>query len=125
MYKTYEDLKGYKWAKEVVSGEFIANKYVILECQRYIDRLENLQHREDFEYYFNLEEAKIVFGLTKLMNFPTGFFAGKPIYNHIAGFQAFVVENIFCWFSKEPDENGLVTKMIEEVYLEIGRKSSR
>lgn len=125
MYNSYEDLKGYKWAKEVVEGKFIANKYVILECQRYIDRLEKLQHEEDFGYFFNLEEAEIVFGLTKLMNFPTGFFAGKPIYDHIAGFQAFVIENIFCWDSKEADENGLVTKMIEEVYLEIGRKSSK
>lgn len=125
MYKSYKDLKGYQWSRDVVEGKFIANKYVILECQRYIDRLEKLQHEEDFGYFFNLEEAKIVFGLTKLMNFPTGFFAGKPIYDHIAGFQAFVIENIFCWDSKEADENGLVTKMIEEVYLEIGRKSSR
>lgn len=35
-----KDLKGYKWAKEVVEGKFIANKWVKLECKRYVDRLE-------------------------------------------------------------------------------------
>ena len=32
-----EDLKGYLWAKDVVSGKFIANKWVMLECKRYVD----------------------------------------------------------------------------------------
>lgn len=31
-----KDLKGYKWAKEVVEGKFIANKWVKLECKRYV-----------------------------------------------------------------------------------------
>ena len=34
-----EDLIGLRWAEDVVSGKFIANKYVKLECKRYIDRI--------------------------------------------------------------------------------------
>ena len=30
----FKDLKGLQWAYEVVNGDFIANKWVKLECQR-------------------------------------------------------------------------------------------
>lgn len=120
-----EDLLGYRWAKDVVEGRFVANNYIKLECQRYIDRLEKLQHQDDFKFHFNYEEAQIIFNLLKLIQYSTGFYVGEPITNHIAGFQAMIFENIFCWFDKHEDENGLHKKMIEEVYLQVGRKSGK
>ena len=126
LFNSYKDLKGYQWSKDVVEGRFLANKYVKLECQRYIDRLEKLQFQDDFDYYFDLEEANIVFGLTSLLNFPTGFFSGKSIsVDRLEGFQCFILESIFCFKSKEKNEYGTQTRLIEEVYLEIGRKSGK
>ena len=126
LFNSYKDLKGYQWSKDVVEERFLANKYIKLECKRYIDRLEKLQHEDSFEFFFNLDEANIVFGLVSLMIFPTGFFAGKNIsLERLEGFQAMVIENIFCWQSKKLNEYGARQRLIEEVYLEIGRKSGQ
>lgn len=35
-----QDLIGLDWAKQVLRGEFKANKYVTLECARYVKRME-------------------------------------------------------------------------------------
>lgn len=117
-----KDLKGYQWAKEVVEGKFTANKWVKLECKRYIDRLEG---KVDIPCFFDFEEAETIYKLLSLMNYATVFFANQPILDHVAGFQMMIWENIFCWFYKELDENGMRKRMIEEVYLEIGRKSAK
>ena len=118
---TYDDLIGLNWAKQVVAGEFMANKYVMLECQKYIDRVDKLQYEEDFKFSFNLKEATVIYGLMAFINYATGFYANQPVINHLAGFQAMVIENIFCWFAKD----GSSQKMISEVILEIGRKSGK
>ena len=49
-----KDLKGYKWAKEVVEGKFIANKWVKLECKRYIGRVDG----EETDIEFDFKEAE-------------------------------------------------------------------
>ena len=121
----FNDLHGYKWAKDVVEGRFIANKYVKLECKRYIDRLEDLQYRDEFKYEFDLKECQTIYKLLKIINYATGFYAGEPIYDYAAGFQFMIWENIFCWKSKKVNEYGFKPKMIEEVYLELGRKSAK
>ncbi len=93
-----------------------------LECQRYIDRVEELQHREDFDYFFNLKEAKIIYGLLKYINFATGVYANKPMSDYLTGYQYMIIENVFCWFNKDLDNP---QKMIQEIYLQMGRKSSK
>lgn len=118
---TYDNLLGLQWAKDVVAGKFVANKWVKLECQKYIDRVGKLQYENDFEFYFNLKEAKIIYGLMNFINYATGFYANKPVINHLAGFQAMTIENVFCWSAKDNSNQ----KMIEEVYLEVGRKSAK
>ena len=117
-----KDLKGYKWAKEVVEGKFIANKWVKLECKRYVDRLEG---KVNLPCFFDFNEAETIYKLLSLINYATGFYANKPIIEYAAGLQMMTWENIFCWFYKEEDENGLRKRMIEEVYLEIGRKAGK
>lgn len=116
-------LVGYKWALDVVNGDFVANKWVKLECKRYVDRIDNGLNSDLIE--FDFKEADTIYKLLRCMNYATGFFANTPIVDHMAGFQAMIWENIFCWFYKKLDENGLRKRVIEEVYLEIGRKSSK
>lgn len=117
-----KDLRGYKWAKDVVEGHVIANKWVTLECKRYVDRLEG---KVELPCFFDFKEAETIYNLLKLINYATGFYANKPIFEYAAGFQMMIWENIFCWYYKEPDENGFRKRMIEEVYLEIGRKAGK
>ncbi|MGG7057602.1 terminase large subunit [Clostridium tertium] len=117
-----KDLKGYQWAKQVVEGKFIANKWVKLECKRYVDRLEG---KANIPCFFDFNEAKTIYKLLSLINYATGFYANKPILSYAAGFQMMIWENIFCWYYKELDENGFRKRMIEEVYLEIGRKATK
>ena len=118
-----EDLLGYKWAKDVVSGRFVANKLVKLEATRYINRMDNGLSSEIIE--FDFKECEIIYKLLGLLNYATGFYANKPIIDHAAGFQMMIWENVFCWYYKKLDENGLRKRLIEEVYLEIGRKSTK
>lgn len=116
-----QDLKGYKWAKEVVEGKFISNKWVKLECKRYIDRIEKLQYGEGFPCFFDFKECETIYKLLRLLNYATGFYANQPIINYVHGFQMMIWENIFCWkYKNDPNKN-----MIEEVYLECGRKSAK
>lgn len=114
-------IHGLEWARDVVTGKFVANKWVRLECERYIERYEELQHTDEFRHSFDEKECNIVYGFCKLINYATGFYAGEPIYNHMAGFQFFILENIFCWKSKDNDYG----RLVEEVLLEMGRKSAK
>ena len=119
---TKDDLIGYKWAKDVVEHKVIAGKWVYLEAERYVDRLEG---NVEIPCYFDFKEVEIIYNLLKIMNYATGFYANKPILDHVHGFQMMIWENIFGWYYKELDENGFKKRMIEEVYLEIGRKASK
>lgn len=114
-------IHGLEWARAVIAGEFVANKWVKLECERYMDRYNKYQHEEDFRYYFDEKECNIIYGFCKLINYATGFYASEPIYRHMAGFQFFILENIFCWKSKDNDYR----RLVEEVLLEMGRKSAK
>lgn len=114
-------LHGLEWAKDVVAGKFIADKWVKLECERYIKRYDELQYSDEFRYYFDEKECHIIYGFCKLINYATGFYAGEAVYEHLAGFQFFILENIFCWKSKDNDYK----RLVEEVLLEIGRKSAK
>lgn len=116
-----EDLIGYKWSLDVVEGKEIANKYIKLECKRYIDRLNDI----DKDIEFDFKEAEIIYNLLYVINYATGFYANEPIISHIHGFQAMVLENLFCLFWKERDNLGNRKKVIEECYLEIGRKAGK
>ncbi|MDU7455134.1 terminase TerL endonuclease subunit [Clostridium saudiense] len=118
---TKEDLIGYKWAKRVIEGKEIANKWVKLECKRYIGRVDG----EETDIEFDFKEADKIYKLLSVINYATGFYANKPIINHIHGFQAMILENIFCLFWKERDNLGFRRKVIEEAYLEIGRKAGK
>lgn len=86
------------------------------ESERYIARLDG----SDDEIYFDYAECEIIYKLLRLINYSTGFFAGQPIIEHIAGFQAMILENVFCFRHKSNNK-----RVIEEVYLELGRKSGK
>lgn len=117
-----QDLKGYTWAKDVIQNKFTANKWVKLECKRYVDRLDG---KVEIPCYFDFKECETIYKLLGLINYATGFYANKPIIDYAAGFQMMIWENIFCWYYNDLSETGSKKRLIEEVYLEIGRKSAK
>ncbi|MBS6025755.1 MAG: hypothetical protein KIB00_16895 [Paeniclostridium sordellii] len=111
-----KDLIGYKWAKDIVEGRFIANKYVKLECQRYIDRMQKYPKG----YFFSYREITFIYSLLSFIKYSTGDYRNQPIISHITGFQAMIIENIFGWLSVEDR-----MRMIDDVVLLVGRKSGK
>ncbi|MGL6108183.1 terminase large subunit [Romboutsia sp.] len=117
-----QDLIGLEWAKQVLRGEFKANKYIILECARYVKRIDDeyVDDNEGSYYYFDFDEVEYIYDLLSLINYSTGFYTGEPIINHIAGFQAMILENLFGWIHID---NG--KRLITDAVLLIGRKSGK
>lgn len=122
MIKNYEDLKGYQWSYDVIEGRFKANIWVQKACKKYIDLIEVKQHEANFKHYFDLKEANDIYNMLRFINFGSGMYIGKPFADHLAGYQWFVLENVFCWLSKTEGKND---RMIQEVVLQLGRKSSK
>jgi len=116
------DLKGLQWARDVVDNRFKSNVWIKKSCEKYINLIENLQHEEDFKYYFDLKEANDIYNMLRFINFGSGMYMGKPFSEYLVGYQWFILENIFCWFSKTEGRND---RMIQEVVLQMGRKSSK
>ena len=112
--RTYKDTVAYKYAKSVVDGEIKAGKYIILECERFLNDLEK-QYEDDFDWYFDLNVYDFIISFQDFFRFADGILAGKPM--KMAKFQEWIVGNIFCWKHKE---HGYVR--FTKAYIQIARK---
>ena len=108
-----------KYALSVVNGKVLANKYVKLECERFLKRLQGSRDGT-FEYIFNYKKVNKINSALSMLNFPTGFKTGQSILSGLHPFQFFVLHNVFCW---EHRETGYA--LVNEIYLEIGRKNGK
>lgn len=93
-----------KYAEDVISGEEITTWEVKEQCKIFIDDYNTRQHDEEFAYYFDEKQLNIINGLLKLLNFATGFVAGKQVLENLSGFQCFFIANIFGWRFKDNSE---------------------
>lgn len=92
------------YAEDVVNGKEITTWEVKKQCNIFLTDYNNRQFNDDFEFYFDEDKLRIVNNLLKLMNFATGFVAGKQVLEYIAPFQAFFIANIFGWRFKNNQE---------------------
>lgn len=109
--------KAYQYAVDVCEGKFIVGRYIKKQCQKFLDDLEN----EDYPYYLDVKEIKIVTNLTKLINMATGLKVGVTAYEALADFQWFFIINALCWRYKNRKEK----RRYEKSVLLIARKSGR
>lgn len=107
----------YKYATSVVNGEVIAGKYIIKECERFLDELQN----EDSKYFLDIDMMQTVDGLTKLINMADGHREGIPVNEALAGFQWYFLINALCWKHKNKPEK----RRYEKSVLLIARKSGK
>jgi phage terminase large subunit-like protein len=115
--KTYRDIVAYKYAKSVVDREIKAGKYIIKECERFLNDLER-QFDDDFEWYFDLDTYEFIISFQDFFKFADGIKAGQPM--KMAKFQEWIVGNIFCWKHKE---HGYVR--FTRAYIQIARKQGK
>lgn len=90
-----------KYAKDVVEGKEITTWEVKAQCKIFLNDYNNRQYKEDFEFYYDEKKVTKISKLLKLINFATGFVAGKDVLNNLANFQAFFIANIFGWRYKD------------------------
>lgn len=95
----YDELrkhKCYQYAKDVIEGNIVTGKYIKLECQRFLDMIDNPNSRLYQTYFVDMKVVKFIDVVASLTNFSTGEFAGKSCYDYIAGFQWYILINIYC-----------------------------
>lgn len=109
-----------RYANNVVSGKEITTKEVIIQCEWFIRDLKR-QEEENFEFYFDESKIKIINNVLKLINFATGFVAGKQVLENLADFQCFFLVNIFGWRFK----NNPLKFRYNDITLFIARKNAK
>ena len=105
----------YVYAEDVMSGKEVAGEYVKLQCQLFLDDVND----ENSIYYVDENMVNKITNLTKLINMSTGFKRGIPCYEALVGFQWFFIINILCIFFKDNPE----TRRYEKSVLLIARKN--
>lgn len=99
-----------KYAKDVVEGNIVASKYIILACKRYISWFD----RDDL--YFDYEDLDRRIRLVSKLKHWKGKYSNKPFT--LLPYQQWVFASIFAW--KRKDDGLRVTK---NVLLFMARKS--
>lgn len=84
--------KAVEYANDVINEKEITTPEVKKQCEWFLRDLQR-QKNEEYPYYFDMDFAKKVEGLLKLMNFATGIgVVGKSIYEGMESFQAFLLQ---------------------------------
>lgn len=109
--------KCYIYAKDVVSGKKIAPRYVIMQCQEFLDIADNKNEK----YEINLNLLNKINKILKLLKMPKGLYAGKSIFDCLAGFQHLLITASLCIVHSEDTKK----RRYESVLLEIARKNSK
>lgn len=113
--------KALQYAKDVVEGREVTTWEVTKQCAIFIEDYYSNQYEEDFEFYFDKKKLKVINNLLKLINFATGFVAGKQVLENLSEFQAFFIANIFGWRFK----NNKKKFRYNDITLFIARKNAK
>ncbi|PFX73752.1 terminase [Bacillus cereus] len=113
--------KSVEYAEKVVSGEIIAPSQVKKTCENFLYEFNVLQHQEDYPYMWNDTIEQVVDEIIKQLNFARGAKSAQPMYDNLALFQWFLIQNTFCWVYKEFPTK----RKIREVIFTVARKNAK
>lgn len=108
-----------KYAKEVTDGTILANKYIRLQCQSFLNDLDTNQHNNDFRWEFSEALADHALGFMQLFKYVEGTVAGQQV--ELSPWQAFLVANAYGWVDKLNEGIRRYTRLISLV----GRKNAK
>ena len=106
------------YARSVVDGELLANRYVRLAGERHLADLEQGPGRG---LRFDPARAGRAIRFFPFLRLAEGDFAGRPFT--LQGWQAFIVGAVFGWLSSDPD--GGEVRRFRNAYVETGKGSGK
>ena len=108
-----------QYAKDVTDGTILANKYIRLQCQSFLNDLDTNQHKDDFRWEFSEELSDHALGFMQLFKYVEGTVAGQQV--ELSPWQAFLIANAYGWVDKLNDGIRRYTRLISLV----GRKNAK
>ena len=105
----------YKYAKRVLENEIPAPKYVIKQCEKFLEICDGKSEK----YFLDEQKLRQIENILKLLVMPRGLKAGSSIYECSCGYQWLFYAAILCVVHrKNPDK-----RRYETAILEIARKN--
>lgn len=108
------DHASYKYAKDVVSGEIPAPKYVKKQCEDF----KNICDGKSEKYFLDEKKLYQIDNILKLLVMPRGLKAGSSIYECSSGYQWLIYAALCIVYRTNADR-----RRYETIILEIGRKN--
>ena len=112
-----KDHQSYKYAYDIIKGNIIAPKYVILQCSQFI----NIANGKSKKYIIDENKLNMIDGILKLLIMPKGLKAGQTVYDCTAGFQFFFIVAVLCTVHRD----NVKKRRYETAVLEIARKNGK
>ena len=117
-----------QYSEDVIEGRFVAGKYEILACKRFISDLQ----RTDAPWHFDQAAAEKPCEYIERLPHIKGEWAKRKELLHLEGWQCFNVCNVFGWIHTKdiagPDGETLVhagTRRFATAYTEVARKNAK
>lgn len=111
----------YKYATDIVEGNIVSGKYIKKQCESFLEMIDDEDSRLYKTYFLDLKTVKFIDAIVKQTNFATGEFAGQCCYDHIAGFQWYILVNIYCIKLR----NNPTKRRFEKACVFIARKNAK
>ena len=107
--------QSFQYAQNVVNGTIPAPKYVIKQCQKFLEICDGKSEK----YFLDEQKLNQIDDILKLLIMPRGLKAGSSIYECSCGYQWLLYAAALCVVYREnPDR-----RRYETVILEVGRKN--
>ena len=107
--------QSFQYAQNVVNGTIPAPKYVIKQCQKFLE----IRDGKSEKYFLDEQKLQRINNILKLLIMPRGLKAGISIYECSCGYQWLLYAAALCVVYREnPDR-----RRYETVILEVGRKN--
>ena len=105
------------YANQVVKGEILVCRNVLLACQRFLDQLEN----KEWEWQFHPEAVEHFLKFASLLRHAKGADAGKPL--RLEPFQILLICGIYGFWSKKDKAKRMVTDVIVYIPRKAGKST--
>lgn len=107
----------YKYALNVVNGTSPAGEYIVKECKKFLNDMEN----DELKYFLNEDDLHLIDDFLKLVKMSDGHRVGMTAYDSLAPFQWYFLANTLAWKHKSNPNKRRYQKSV----LLIARKNGK
>lgn len=108
-----------EYSNDIISNKINSCKDHKKACKRFLEDLDRMENDDEFNYYWDEEEAAKIVKWFTYQKHSKGILAGKPI--ELISFQKFLVCNIEAWKYDIDQEK----RRFKYVYIQLGRKNTK